>query len=139
MTKSENRPMTDDQIKQMVDRFLSWKLPEDFRPDAGISFKAEFNENTPFPMKHAPSGTNLFDARQAEAMVRYMLEGINTPAITVETQSDGAAVALRHAGEALASVGRSGKWARITIESVGGRTTTAIDIKSLPPGAVRPA
>jgi hypothetical protein len=26
-------------IDQMVDRFLSWKLPKDFSPDAGISFK----------------------------------------------------------------------------------------------------
>ena len=65
--------MTDDQIKQMVDRFLSWKLPDNFSPDAGISFKREFNENTPWPMKHEPTGTNLFDATQAEAMVRHML------------------------------------------------------------------
>jgi hypothetical protein len=68
--------VNDDQIKHMVDRFLSWKLPEDFRPDAGISFKAEFNEGTPWPMKHEPSGTNLFDARQAEAMIRHMVEGL---------------------------------------------------------------
>ena len=71
--------MNDAQIKHMVDRFLSWKLPDDFRPDAGISFKAEFNENTPFPMKHEPSGTNLLDARQAEAMIRYLLEDLPAP------------------------------------------------------------
>lgn len=35
------REMTEDQIKHMVNRFLQWKLPEHFRPDAGISFKAE--------------------------------------------------------------------------------------------------
>lgn len=69
--------MTEDQIKHMVNRFLAWKLPEHFRPDAGISFKAEYNENTPWPRKHAPSGTNLFDANQADAMVRFMLEGID--------------------------------------------------------------
>lgn len=68
--------MNDAQIKHMVNRFLSWKLPNDFRPDAGISFKAEFNENTPFPMKHEPSGTNLFNADQAERMVRHLLEGL---------------------------------------------------------------
>jgi len=68
--------MTEDQIKHMVDRFLGWRLPEDFQPDAGISFKPDFNENTPFPMKHQPSGTNLFDARQTEAMVRCMIEGL---------------------------------------------------------------
>lgn len=64
------------QIKHMVDRFLSWRLPENFSPDAGISFKAEFNENTPWPMKHEPVGTNLFDATQARAMVLHMLEGL---------------------------------------------------------------
>lgn len=68
--------MTPDQIKHMVDRFLGWRLPEDFRPDAGISFKAEFNEHTQWPAKHEPSGTNLFSARQADAMVRYMLDGM---------------------------------------------------------------
>lgn len=68
--------MTDDQIKHMVSRFLMWKLPENFRPDGGISFKADFNEGTAWPMKHEPSGTNLFDATQAEAMIRHMVEGI---------------------------------------------------------------
>ena len=67
---------TDDLVKQMVDRFLCWKLPEDFCPDAGISFKAEYNENTAYPMKHEPIGTNLFNAEQAEQMVKYML-GLN--------------------------------------------------------------
>jgi hypothetical protein len=28
------------------------------------------------PMRHEPVGTNLFDAIQAEAMVRHMLEGL---------------------------------------------------------------
>jgi hypothetical protein len=69
--------MTEDQINHMVSRFLSWKLPENFRPDAGISFKADFNENTDYPMKHEPTGTNLFDATQADAMVRHMLEGLD--------------------------------------------------------------
>lgn len=68
--------MTEDQIKHMVSRFLAWKLPENFSPDGGISFKREFNENTPHPMKAEPSGTNLLDATQAEAMVRHMLEGL---------------------------------------------------------------
>ena len=68
--------LTEDQIKYMVDRFLNWKLPEDFHPDAGISFKATFNEHTPCPMKHEPSGTNLLNATQATAMVRYMIDGL---------------------------------------------------------------
>lgn len=71
--------MTDDQIKHMVNRFLSWKLPENFSPDAGISFKRTFNEHMPFgPQKHEPSGTNLFDATQADAMVRHMIDGMPT-------------------------------------------------------------
>lgn len=57
--------MTEEQIKSMVDRFLQWKLPEDFVPDGGISFKREFNEHTAYPMKHEPTGTNLLTAAQA--------------------------------------------------------------------------
>lgn len=56
--------MTKGQIKYMVDRFLSWKLPQNFNPDAGISFKPG----------HEPCGTNLFDATQVDAMVRHMIE-----------------------------------------------------------------
>lgn len=74
--------MTDAQIKHMVDRFLGWKLPETFSPDAGISFKPTFNENTAYPMRHEPAGTNLFDATQATAMVRYMIESLPAPAAT---------------------------------------------------------
>lgn len=68
--------MTDEQVKHMVGRFLAWRLPENFRPDGGITFKAEFNEHTPFPTRHEPSGTNLLDATQAEAMVRYIIAGM---------------------------------------------------------------
>ncbi|MDB6098301.1 MAG: hypothetical protein JWN58_1004 [Gammaproteobacteria bacterium] len=68
--------MTDEQIRHMVNRFLGWKLPENFNPDGGVSFKKTFNDHLPTPMKHEPSGTNLLDATQADAMVRYMLEGL---------------------------------------------------------------
>lgn len=69
--------MNDAQIKHMVDRFLAWKLPETFSPDGGVSFKKTFNDHMPFgPMKHEPMGTNLLNADEADAMVRYMLEGI---------------------------------------------------------------
>jgi hypothetical protein len=60
--------MTDDQIKHMVDRFLSWPLPENFNPDGGIKFT-----RLPGPM---PTGTNLFMARQATPMVQYMVEDL---------------------------------------------------------------
>lgn len=68
--------MAEDQIEHMTQRFLGWKLPENFSPDAGISFKRDFNEHTSHPMKHEPSGTNLFDSTQAKAMIRYMIEGL---------------------------------------------------------------
>lgn len=68
--------MTDAQIKHMVDRFLRWKLPENFSPDGGISFKPTFNEHTARPMRSEPVGTNLLDATQAEAMVRHMVEDL---------------------------------------------------------------
>lgn len=75
-TRDGEVKMTDEQIKYMVTRFLGWRLPENFNPDAGISFKAEFNEHTAHPMRHEPTGTNLLDATQAEAMVRFMLDGM---------------------------------------------------------------
>lgn len=68
--------MTEDQIEHMVSRFLGWRLPETFNPDGGVSFKATYNEGTPYEGRHQPSGTNLLNAEQAEAMVRYMVEGL---------------------------------------------------------------
>lgn len=68
--------MTDEQIKYMVDKFLGWHLPDAFSPDAGISFKPIYNEHLPIPMRHSPTGTNLFDAEQARQMVEHMIEGI---------------------------------------------------------------
>ncbi len=78
----ERRPavvVPEDQIKRMTNRFLGWKLPEDFHPDDGISFEPEFNkewnssQGKP-PQRRTPTGTNLFDATQAEAMVRYIID-----------------------------------------------------------------
>jgi hypothetical protein len=55
-------------IKEMVDRFLAWQLPKDFSPDAGITF-------TPSPHPHGwPTGTNLFTAAQAKAMLWHLLD-----------------------------------------------------------------
>lgn len=60
-------------IKRMVDRFLGWRLPDDFQPDAGISFKPTYTGWQGKEVNHDPVGTNLFTATQAEAMVRYIL------------------------------------------------------------------
>jgi hypothetical protein len=62
--------MTDEQINHMVDRFLGWRLPKDFAPDAGISYR---RPNYHPSIDARPLGTNLFTATQAEDMVRYML------------------------------------------------------------------
>lgn len=65
-------------IKQMAERFLMWKLPANFNPDAGISFTPEYNveymarKGKP-PMRHEPMGTNLWGYTDAVAMVRHML------------------------------------------------------------------
>lgn len=65
--------LTDDQIKHMRDRFLGWSLPKAFNPDGGISFKQLSDD---YYSDGMPSGTNLFNAGQAEQMIRYMLEGL---------------------------------------------------------------
>ncbi len=65
--------MTEEQIKYMVDRFLNWKLPKTFSPDNGISYqRPNYHPN----VDATPSGTNLFNATQADAMVRHMLDGM---------------------------------------------------------------
>ena len=68
--------MTEAQIKYMVDRFLGWRLPENFSPDDGISFDPIINKGHPFQRRRTPTGTNLFDADQANTMVRYMVDGL---------------------------------------------------------------
>jgi hypothetical protein len=68
--------LSDAQVKYMTDRFLRWKLPENFNPDAGITFSPTYRNGTPQGGRHEPTGTNLFDYTQAEAMIRNMLEGL---------------------------------------------------------------
>ena len=50
--------------EEMVGRFLSWKLPKDFAPDGGISFKES---------AWWPSGTNLLHAGQAKEMLQEVV------------------------------------------------------------------
>ena len=59
--------MTDSKINEMVDRFLRWKLPDDFHPDGGVSFTAPSN---PYWW---PVGTNLLTATQAKEMIKYII------------------------------------------------------------------
>jgi hypothetical protein len=74
--------MTDDQIKHMVNRFLTWRLPETFNPDGGVKFEPFGNAGTKYEYRHQPSGTNLLDATQAEALVRHMIEDLPPEKVT---------------------------------------------------------
>ncbi len=72
----------DELIKELVNRFLCWKLPKDFYPDAGISFTPEYNAEYNAregrqPSRHEPSGTNLFHAGQAKDMFETLLDGLD--------------------------------------------------------------
>ena len=58
--------------KQAVNRFLGWKLPNDFRPDAGIEFSPSLLQLN--SVHGWPTGTNLFTADQARAMFEYCLQ-----------------------------------------------------------------
>lgn len=65
---------TDDLVKEMVNRFLCWKLPKDFCPDAGISFKpTKPYEGDALGNSWWPIGTNLLTAEQAREMIIHML------------------------------------------------------------------
>ena len=72
--------MTKEQIEQMVNAFLCWKLPQTFNPDCYISFapKPDYRGNPPT----WPVGTNLFSYTEAKAMVEHMLAALS-PAPTV--------------------------------------------------------
>jgi hypothetical protein len=61
-----------DTTKQAVNRFLGWKLPNDFRPDAGIEFSPSLLQLN--SVHGWPTGTNLFTADQARAMFEYCLQ-----------------------------------------------------------------
>lgn len=58
--------------KGMVDRFLCWKLPQDFCPDNGIVFNPPRDG---FSSPYWPSGTNLLHAGQAEKMLQHVIGG----------------------------------------------------------------
>ena len=62
-------------IEKMVNRFLGWKLPKDFSPDAGISFKP----TKPYEEPEWPVGTNLLTADQAKHMFEYVMEEEKEP------------------------------------------------------------
>lgn len=69
--------------EEMVGRFLSWALPEDFAPDCGITFTRS---------PHAgmnPTGTNLLHAGQARAMLEHCINGPFESPITLPVVDPG--------------------------------------------------
>lgn len=55
-------------IDAAVNKFLGWKLPFDFAPDAGISYDQAYRDKWGLP-----TGTNLFTAEQAKYMFKHCL------------------------------------------------------------------
>ena len=81
--------MSKTMIDKMVDRFLCWKLPKDFAPDAGISFKPTKPDSYDEP-GWWPVGTNLLTADQARAMVKHMLaDALPADTDTYATEEEG--------------------------------------------------
>ena len=68
-------------VDAMVNRFRGWKLPSDFSPDCGITFRneSEYSHPTYGRAKYEPVGTNLFTGSQAKAMFEYCLQGVAEP------------------------------------------------------------
>jgi len=59
---------------EMVDRFLGWKLPKDFAPDAGISFTpTKPYEGDEYGNSWWPIGTNLLHAGQVKEMLQHVV------------------------------------------------------------------
>lgn len=77
----KKRDAENDALAQhLTDRFLGWKLPDDFHPDCGIQFDAfAAKKLDPRNAKYEPVGTNLFTATQAKAMFLQLLRSYATP------------------------------------------------------------
>lgn len=87
-------PLTDEQhlelAKAMAQRLMSWRLPADFTPDCGISFKRESDYDHPEYGRttYFPTGTNLFTHEQAVSMLLAILPAdIGTQALEVTPEA----------------------------------------------------
>lgn len=66
--------------EEMVYRFLSWKLPESFRPDCYVEFDRErAKENRLWPV-----GTNILSFEEARAMLEHVLSTKMQPTYYVQ-------------------------------------------------------
>ncbi len=67
--------------EEMVNRFLSWKMPESFGPDCYVMFHREKAKRA----NQWPVGTNILTAPEARAMLEHVLETVaQQPGIDVE-------------------------------------------------------
>lgn len=105
--------MNDAQIKHMVDRFLSWKLPDNFSPDAGVSF----DPPVAWPWT---TGTNLLDATQAEVMVRHMVAGLPADEISEPNKAVRGQLASDEVTNEIAPWGRPGLFSGRSTDSGNG-------------------
>jgi hypothetical protein len=71
-------------IEHMVNRFLGWKIPETFGPDAGVSFDKAYKEKWGMP-----TGTNIFTGREAEQLFEYALEGFAATPVSTGADAKG--------------------------------------------------
>ncbi len=77
LAQAETQPAQPLELSAMVDAFLSWRLPDDFGPDAYISFDREKAKEHLAPYGGWPTGTNLLSADQARAMFEYVIAAAN--------------------------------------------------------------
>ena len=96
-------------IDEVVNRFLCWKLPQDFYPDCGITFQREGPYEHPVygRIKYEPTGTNLLHAGQAKAMFEHCLQGLwpEQRIADLENEVNHLRAALRTANSFLAEKG----------------------------------
>ncbi len=105
--------LTDEQISHMADRFCGWPIPKNWNPDGGISYEPFGNKGTPREYKRDTSGTNLFSKQQAEEMIRYMIDGMQStrkpPADTIAVPRE-VLMGVRELLQKLTAYIENGKW-----------------------------
>ena len=95
-----------DELKELVNRFLAWRLPADFSPDCHIHFDRAAAEK--WGPGLWPSGTNLLNGEQARAMLEYVTEPLqrknidasrSTHSVLTPNHAEAARLALHKVGD----------------------------------------
>ena len=90
-----------DELQELVNRFLAWKLPTDFYPDCHIHFDREKAEK--WGPQLWPSGTNLLNADQARAMLEHVTEPLRTQFADTERDNANLRTVMIAAAEEIAT------------------------------------